>query len=134
MIEISAVIITFNEEEYIGECLESLKNTANEVVVVDSFSTDRTREICKRYRCNFIQHSFQGYREQKNWAMQQAKSDYILSLDGDELLSKTLKTSILQVKANWQSDAYFFNRRNSYYGRWMRFSGKIGRASCRERV
>jgi len=123
MTAISAVIITFNEEEHIEKCLESLKDIADEIVIVDSFSTDRTVEICNRYSCNLIQHAFQGYHEQKNWAMHQAGSDYILSLDGDELLSKTLKASILQVKTNWKYDAYYFNRRNNYYGKWMRFSG-----------
>jgi len=123
MPSISAVIITFNEEEHIEKCLASLKNITDEIVVVDSFSTDRTAEICNRYGCKFILHAFEGYREQKNWALRQAKSNYILSLDGDELLSEALKVSILQVKSNWHYDAYYFNRKNNYYGKWMRFSG-----------
>lgn len=120
---ISAVIITFNEEKFIDKCLGSLQGVADEIVVVDSFSTDRTPEICKQYNCRFIQHTFEGYREQKNWAMQQAGSDYILSLDGDEFLSEALKKSILEVKKEWKYDAYSFNRRNNFYGRWLRFSG-----------
>jgi len=123
MPNISAVIITFNEETYIGRCLESLAGIADEIVVVDSYSTDRTREICESYQCKFILHKFEGYKEQKNWAMHQAKYDYILSLDGDEVLSDTLRNSIIKVKKKWERDGYYFNRLNNYYGRWIRHSG-----------
>ncbi len=123
MPRISAVIITYNEEKYIGLCLESLKEVADEIVVVDSGSTDRTREICEQYGCRVILHDFEGYREQKNWAMAQAKYNHILSLDGDELLSAELKNSILNVKEKWDKDGYFFNRLNNYFGKWIRHSG-----------
>ena len=91
MIKISAVIITFNEERYIEECLESLINVADEIIVVDSFSTDKTKMICKKYNVVFIEQKFLGYIEQKNFALKKAKHDYIVSLDGDESLSKTLQ-------------------------------------------
>ena len=123
MLCISAVIITYNEEKYIGLCLESLQEVADEIVVVDSGSTDRTREICENYGCRVILHDFEGYIEQKNWAMAQTKYDYILSLDGDELLSEELKKSILNVKEKWDKDGYYFNRLNNFYGRWLHHSG-----------
>ena len=94
MSKISAVIITFNEEAYIGNCLESLKDLADEIVVVDSFSTDATEEICRKYNVRFISHAFEGYVEQKNYAVSQAKYRHVLSLDADEALSEELKKSI----------------------------------------
>jgi glycosyltransferase involved in cell wall biosynthesis len=98
MIKLSAVIITFNEEEHLEKCLKSLKGIADEIVVVDSFSTDKTLEICNQFDVRIIKQEFLGYKEQKNFALKQAKYDYILSLDGDEALSETLKLSILETK------------------------------------
>ena len=103
MIKLSAVIITFNEEDHLEKCLKSLNSIADEIIVVDSFSTDRTSEICKSFNVTFIQHKFEGYIEQKNYAVSLAKNDYIISLDGDEALSETLKTSILNIKSYLQN-------------------------------
>ena len=86
MIRLSAVIITYNEEKNIGRCLESLTGIADEIVVVDSFSTDRTEEICKIHGVRFLTHPFEGYGAQKKWACDQAHNDFILSLDADEAL------------------------------------------------
>lgn len=122
MINLSAVIITYNEEEHLEKCLSSLTHIADEIIVVDSFSTDRTPEICKAFNVTFIQHAFEGYIEQKNYAVSLAYNDYILSLDGDEALSETLKTSILNVKANWHFDGYYCNRLNNYCGQWIKHS------------
>ena len=122
MIKLSAVIITFNEEDHLEKCLKSLNSIADEIIVVDSFSTDRTSEICKSFNVTFIQHKFEGYIEQKNYAVSLAKNDYIISLDGDEALSETLKTSILNIKSNWQFDGYYCNRLNNYCGQWIKHS------------
>ncbi len=122
MPQISAVIITLNEEKNLGRCLESLLDVVDEIVVVDSFSTDKTEEIARSYGARFIQHTFEGYIEQKNWATDQATYDYILSLDADEMLSDTLKNSILKVKNNWTHDGYTFNRLTNYCGRWIRYT------------
>ncbi len=119
-ISISAVIITLNEERNIGRCLESLQGLADEIVVVDSYSTDRTEEICRSHGARFIQHKFHGHIEQKNWAILQANHPYVLSLDADEALSPQLKASILEVKAHWTHDGYHFNRLTSYCGKWIR--------------
>jgi len=72
MIPLSAVIITFNEEKNIGRCLDSLVGIVDDVVVVDSFSTDKTAAICKSKGVRFIQHAFEGHIQQKNWAITQA--------------------------------------------------------------
>lgn len=122
MIKLSAVIITYNEEEHLEKCLSSLQGIADEIIVLDSYSTDRTAEICKSFNAHFIQHKFEGYIEQKNYALSLAKNDYILSLDGDEVLSEALKTSILNIKSNWKFDGYFFNRLNNYCGQWIKHS------------
>jgi len=119
-VRISAVIITYNEERNIRRCLESLRGVADEVVVVDSYSTDSTGEICQRFGARFIKHRFTGHIEQKNWALLQASSPYILSLDADEALSDELRASILKVKENWECDGYYFNRLTNYCGKWIR--------------
>lgn len=120
MIQLSVVIITFNEEINIERCLLSVKNIADEVVVVDSFSTDKTKEICKRHGARFLTHTFEGHIEQKNYALDQAKFDYILSLDADEAVSPELEKSILEVKANWGTDSYKMNRLTNYCGTWIK--------------
>ena len=119
-VSISAIIITFNEERNIERCLKSLQGVAAEVIVVDSYSTDRTEEICLKHRARFIRHRFTGYSMQKNWANLQAKHPYILSLDADEALSDKLRDAILQVKNNWTHDSYYFNRMTNYCGKWIR--------------
>jgi len=121
MNKISVVIITYNEEKNIERCLKSVQKVADEILVVDSFSVDQTEEICKRFNTRFIQHSFEGYVAQKNWAMKEAKYDYVLSLDADEELTDKLVQSILKIKENWTHDGYSFKRLNNYCGHWMRF-------------
>jgi len=121
--QISAVIITFNEERNIGRCLDSLTGVADEVVVVDSFSTDRTAQICREKGARFIQHAFDGHIEQKNFALSQAQFPHVLSLDADEALSDTLRQSILTVKTQWNCEAYAMNRLTNYCGQWIWHSG-----------
>src|SRR5665811_8624 len=98
MSKVSAVIITFNEEIYIEECIRSVEEVADEIVVIDSFSTDKTPEICKKLGVRYIEHPFYGYRDQKKFALAQASFDYVLSLDADEALSPELEKSITTVK------------------------------------
>jgi glycosyltransferase involved in cell wall biosynthesis len=119
---ISAVIISYNEQDFIGRCLSSLEGIADEIIVVDSFSTDSTEEICKKYNVKFIKHEFEGYFEQKNYALSFAGYQYVLSLDADEALSEELKKSILGIKGKFEYDGYLFNRRNNYCGRWINHS------------
>ena len=123
MPEISVVIITFNEERNIARCLDSVKGIADDVVVVDSFSTDKTEEICKAKNVRFVQHTFNGHIEQKNWAITQAKYPHVLSLDADEALDEELKKSVLYIKNNWTPDGYFMNRLTNYCGKWIYHCG-----------
>ncbi|WP_179320597.1 glycosyltransferase family 2 protein [Winogradskyella helgolandensis] len=122
MLKLSGVIITFNEERNIEHCLQSLANVVDEIVVVDSFSTDRTKAICEQFNVKFIEQKFLGYIEQKNFALSQANYDHIVSLDGDEALSKTLQKSIIDLKSNWKLDGYYANRFNNFCGQWIKHS------------
>lgn len=122
-VKLSVVILTLNEEANIRRCIESVHGLADEIVVVDSYSSDQTEVICRQYKVRFIQHPFEGFIEQKNWAIGQARHDHVLSLEGDEALSSPLQQSIQAVKANWTHDAYFFNRLTRYCGQWIRHTG-----------
>lgn len=121
--KLSAVIITYNEERNIARCLDSLSGVADDIVVLDSFSTDNTKEICSKYNVNFIQSEWLGYSETKNLANTKAKFDWILSVDADEALSENLKTSILNAKEKSKTSNYKFNRLTNYCGKWIRHSG-----------
>lgn len=123
MLPLSVVIITFNEERNIARCLASVMDIADEVVVVDSFSTDKTEAICREYKVHFVQHKFEGHIEQKNWAITQATYPHVLSLDADEALDDTLKKSIQEVKKNWIHDGYSMNRLTNYCGKFIRHCG-----------
>ncbi|MFK7807806.1 MAG: glycosyltransferase family 2 protein [Saprospiraceae bacterium] len=123
MTKLSALIITYNEERHIARCIDSLLPVADEIIVVDSYSTDRTKEICKSKNVLFIEHTFKGHIEQKNFAVSQSSNDYVLSLDADEALSPDLQQNILEEKNNFQQDAYVFNRLNNYCGQWIKYCG-----------
>ena len=123
MTGLSVVIITFNEEKNIGRCIDSVKNLADEIIVVDSLSTDNTKSICLSKGAKFIEHKFEGFTSQKNFAVGQATHSHILALDADEYLSPELAHSIGNVKANWNSDGYSMNRLNSYAGKWIKSCG-----------
>ena len=123
MKKLSVVIITLNEEENIGRCIDSVKDVADEIVVVDSYSTDKTEEIAKLKGARFIQHKFEGHIEQKNWAQDQAAYDYVLSIDADEELGEELKHSVARAKENFSADGYVMNRLNFYCGKSIKTCG-----------
>lgn len=123
MIRLSAVIITFNEERNIARCIDSLQGVADEIIIVDSFSKDKTEAICKAKGVKFITHAFEGYIQQKNFALEQAENQFVISLDADEALSQELRASILKVKDDFSSDCYSFNRLTNYCGHWIRHGG-----------
>ena len=121
--KVSGVIITYNEEKNIERCLRSLLNVVDEIVVVDSYSNDQTETICKRFDLRFIQHPFEGHIEQKNFAVQAATNDIVLSIDADECLSEELQVSIKEIKKAGEVKACSMNRLTSYCGQWIRHSG-----------
>ncbi len=122
MVKISVVIITFNEEKNISRCIDSVRPVADEIVVIDSFSKDKTKEICLEKGVRIIEHPFEGHIQQKNFGLTQISYDHVLSLDADEYLSVELTHSILFAKKLWPAEAYEMNRLSSYAGRWMKLS------------
>jgi glycosyltransferase involved in cell wall biosynthesis len=122
--EVSAIVVCFNEEDRIEACLESLR-WCDEVVVVDSFSTDRTPEICRRYTDRFIQRPWAGYRDQKAYAHSQASKEWVLLVDADERVTPELQKEILEVLAcdPGQYAGYSLPRLVYYLGRWWRRGG-----------
>jgi len=123
MEKISVVIITFNEEHNIRRCLESVLLIADEIIVVDSLSTDGTEQICSEFDMRFIKQKFLGYIEQKNFALGFAENNFVLSLDADEALSEELKASILEAKDSFSASGYTMNRLTNYCGSWVRHCG-----------
>jgi glycosyltransferase involved in cell wall biosynthesis len=116
MEKLSGVIITYNEEHNIERCINSLKKVADEVIVLDSYSTDRTAEIAENLGAVIYKQKFRGYIAQKNMALQFASYNYVLSLDADEVLDAELVNSILEVKKNFSERAYKMNRRTNFCG------------------
>ena len=124
MEKLSVVIITFNEERNIGRCLESLQDIADEIIVSDSFSTDRTEEICKEFGVKFYNRKWEGYSKQKNNANNLASNNLIFSIDADEALSEKLKKSIAEIKLSAKANTAFkINRLTNYCGKWIHHCG-----------
>lgn len=116
MQSLSVVIITFNEEKNIGDCIRSVANLAEEILVLDSGSTDRTVEIARDLGAKVFTHKFDGHIQQKNRAMAMAEGAWILSLDADERVSPELVSSVKAALENPQSIGYTMNRLNHFEG------------------
>jgi glycosyltransferase involved in cell wall biosynthesis len=123
MSKLSVVIIALNEEENIGRCIDSVRGVADEVVVVDSFSTDKTAAIANEKGARVIQHKFEGHIQQKNFAKEQAAYDWVLSLDADESLSPELQSAISKLQKKFTVDGYIIPRLNFYCGRAIKTCG-----------
>jgi glycosyltransferase involved in cell wall biosynthesis len=117
-------VVCFNEENNIGACLDSLR-WCDEIVVVDSFSTDGTVEICRRYTDRVMQKAWAGYRDQKAFAHSQATKDWVLLVDSDERVTPELRDEIRQVLAQDNNDysGYELPRLVFYLNRWWRRGG-----------
>src|SRR5579863_621365 len=121
--KLTATIITLNEERNIARAVESLR-CCDEILIVDSGSVDRTVELAEKLGVRVIEANWRGYAGQKNWAAEQASSDWILSLDADEALSEPLEAEILALKKSGpRCDAYTMPRMARYLGRWILHSG-----------
>jgi glycosyltransferase involved in cell wall biosynthesis len=120
MPSISVCIISFNEEDKIEDCLKSVLPVADEIVIVDSLSSDTTLAIAEKYTDKIHHQKFLGHIEQKNLAVEKAGNDWILSLDCDERLSPELQQSILAIKDTLDhADAYCMSRKTFYIYRWL---------------
>ena len=122
-LSISAVIITFNEDRNITRCLQSLKDVADEIIVVDSFSSDDTKIICDKFPVRFVQHAFEGHIQQKNYALSLASNDWVLSLDADEALSEDLQKNIKRIKMEDALVAWKMKRLTNFCGKWVKHTG-----------
>jgi len=112
---LSVTVITKNEEKRIAKCLESVA-FADEILVVDSGSTDRTVEIARQHGARVIQQAWLGYGRQKQFAVDQAKNDWVLSLDADEWLTEELAASVRGVLMDPECYVYRIMRRNLFLG------------------
>lgn len=124
MTQISALIISRNEEHKIKQCLDSLEGIADEIIVVDSYSTDNTVKICEEAGCKVVQRAFPGYGAQRQYATSLATHRYILSIDADEVLSPALRTSLKKLKNEGLTHrVYSFTRMNFYCEEPIRHCG-----------
>lgn len=122
-IAISAILITKNEEQRIQSCLASLE-WADEIIVVDSGSTDRTREFCERNsKVKFYELPWEGFGIQKNRALERASGEWVFSIDADEIVTAELANEIRSIIQNSHYDGYLLKRKNFYRGQWIRHSG-----------
>jgi glycosyltransferase involved in cell wall biosynthesis len=121
--KITATIITLNEERNVARAVESLR-CSDEILIVDSGSTDRTVELAEKLGVRVLEAGWLGYAAQKNWAAEHASNDWILSLDADEALSEALEAEIWNLKKSGpEYDAYTMPRLANYLGRWIYHSG-----------
>jgi len=124
---ISVIILTYNEELNLENCLKSIGDWAGEVFIVDSFSKDKTQAIAKKYNCKIVEHSFKNQAEQFNWALDnlKIKSEWILRLDADEKMTDDLWWEISAVlpKAPADINGFYIKRRIYFMGRWLKHAG-----------
>ena len=123
MSRLSVVIITYNEEENIKDCLESVK-WAEEIIVVDSFSQDKTVEICREFTDKIYLKDFKGYALEKNFGIEKAQGEWILNIDADERVSPQLQKEIEGIlKEGTPYSGFLIPRKNYFLGKWMRYGG-----------
>ena len=116
---LSVAIITYNEEDIIGRALEAVRDIASEIIVVDSHSTDRTREIAQAHGAKVYTEDWKGYAQQKNSALEKCTQEWVLFLDADEIVSEELKRSIKEELKDPQADGYMINRKTYYLGGFL---------------
>ena len=122
MLNISALVLTYNEESNIKRCLSSL-SFCKEIVIVDSGSADRTLEIAAGFTDKIIHHEMEGFGAQRNLGIDSASNDWILWLDADEEISEELRKNISSIQDNPEIAGYYLNRQTQYLGKWIKHSG-----------
>ena len=123
MRKVAAAIITFNEEKNIERCIKGLLECVDEIVVMDSFSSDKTKEICNQYGVRFVEKKWQGYAQTKNTLNDLIDADYIFSIDADEVPDRDLQAQILKLKSDQKERLYILNRYTNYCGKWIKYCG-----------
>ena len=124
---ITVIILTYNEEIHLTRCLENIKDWVEEIVVVDSGSTDKTQEIAKRFGARVVTHPFKYQADQLNWVLDNIdfKTEWILRLDADEYVLPELWKEIVEILPKTSSDinGYYMKRRMHFMGRWIKHGG-----------
>jgi glycosyltransferase involved in cell wall biosynthesis len=120
--ELTAVVLTLNEENYISECLESLK-WCQQVVVLDSLSTDRTVEIAHQMGARVVQRLFINFADQRNKGIELVDSEWILFVDADERVTPELAEEVSRVIGDAEYDGWWIPRKNNYFEKWMNYGG-----------
>lgn len=129
---LSIIILTYNEEVNLENCLKNIFGWADEIFIVDSYSTDKTLEIAKKYGAKIFQHPFENQAVQFNWALDnlKVKNEWILRLDADEYLTPELKGEIAQAltnadltQTNAEINGYYIKRRVYFMGKWIKYGG-----------
>jgi len=124
---ISVIILTYSEELNLENCLKNIFGWADEIFIVDSYSTDKTLEIAKKYNCKIFQHPFENQAQQFNWALDnlKIKNEWILRLDADEYLTPELKDEITKTLKNTSDNisGYYMKRRVYFMGKWIKHGG-----------
>lgn len=127
MAKISVFILTFNEEANIRRCLESLRGFSDDIIIVDSYSTDRTLPTGKEFGCRIFQHEFSNHALQCNWALDTIdfRHDWILRLDSDEMLPERLKEELAELVGTVDENVtgIYMNRRQYFMNRWLKHGG-----------
>ena len=125
---ISAIVLTYNEEKKIDACLKSLSNFAEDIFVVDSFSSDRTTEIVRQYTDKIFQHEFEDYGKQRNWALKNLpiKTEWILNLDADHRITHGLTQELENIFSSNEQikyNGFLISRKTIFLGKWMKHGG-----------
>lgn len=122
--KLSVGIITFNEEKILGKTLESVKEIADEIIIVDSESTDKTVEIAKKYGAKVFNEQWKGFGPQKNSVIDKCKGEWILLIDADEELSSELKLKIKNlINGSPKNEVYKINRSSICFGKRIKYGG-----------
>ncbi len=117
---LSVSLISYNEESNVARTFNSIKDIASEIIVVDSHSTDKTREIAESYGAKVYDEDWKGHMAQKNFALETCTEEWVLSLDCDEVVSGNLEKSIIENVRNPEAEGYFINRKTYYRGRFLK--------------
>lgn len=119
---LSVCLITYNEEKNLSRTLSAIIDIAEEIIIIDSFSKDRTCEIAREYGVKIFREEWTGFVDQKNSAIKKCTKEWILMLDADEVVSPQLKVSLINEIQNPCADAYYINRKTHYLGKLMNYA------------
>ncbi len=125
MKKLSALVLTYNEEDHIADCLESI-NWIEQIIVVDSFSDDRTKEICKQYaNVSFYENDFKDFASQRNFGLNKIKTDWVFVIDADERVTEELREEILEIlnETEAKAEGYEIARKNYFLAKWIKYCG-----------